>query len=149
MTHNIRLEWLHPQSPSAVWHLLTDPALIAEWLMKNDFRPVVGHRFQFSAEPMPGWCGVVDCEVLTVDEPRKLAYSWVSGPKLGDRDVDTVVTWTLVPENGGTRLILEHTGFEGEKGLHTSTMLGNGWKGKIGRTIGELLQREYGHGQGS
>jgi uncharacterized protein YndB with AHSA1/START domain len=78
-----------------------------------------------------------------------LAYSWVSGPKLGDREVDTVVTWTLVPENGGTRLILEHTGFEGEKGLHTSTMLGNGWKGKIGRTIGELLQREYGHGQGS
>lgn len=63
----------HP--PEKIWRALTESALIEEWLMRNDFRPVVGHRFNFRAEPMAGWNGVADCEVLVVEPPHRLAWT--------------------------------------------------------------------------
>ena len=68
---------------------LTDRAALAAWLMPNDFLPEVGHRFAFRTKPAPGFDGTVHCEVLTVDPPRELAYSWVGG------GIDTVVRFTL------------------------------------------------------
>jgi uncharacterized protein YndB with AHSA1/START domain len=101
--------------PEKVWRALTEPALLATWLMENDIRPVVGHRFKFRAAPTPGWDGVVHCEVLTVEVNRRISYSWRSGMQEEDDHpgrLDTLVTWTLSPTpEGGTRLRLEHTGF--------------------------------------
>ena len=63
--------------PEKIWRALTQPHLIAEWLMKNDFAPKVDHRFKFSGD----W-GSVDCQVLTVEPNRSLSYSWGAfGPR--------------------------------------------------------------------
>jgi uncharacterized protein YndB with AHSA1/START domain len=91
-------ELAHP--PERIWRALTQPHLMAEWLMKTDFSPVVGHRFGFSAD----W-GSVDCEVLEVEPQRTLSYTW------GDHDLKSVVTWTLTPTGTGTRLRMEQTAF--------------------------------------
>lgn len=87
-------------APEKVWRALTQPHLIAEWLMQNDFQPVVGHRFQASAD----WGGVA-CEVKTVEPNRTLAYSWDT------KDLTSVITWTLTPTSGGAHLRMEQTGF--------------------------------------
>jgi uncharacterized protein YndB with AHSA1/START domain len=83
-----------------VWRALSQPEILAEWLLKNDFRPEVGHRFKFSAE----W-GDIDCKVLEVEPHRRLAYKWSAF------DVETVVTFTLEPISNGTRLRMEQVGF--------------------------------------
>lgn len=88
----------HP--PEKIWRALTEPHLIEEWLMKGDFRPAIGHRFGFRAD----W-GAVDCEVLDIEPPHLLAYSW------GDHELKSIVTWTLTPTGSGTQLRLEQTGF--------------------------------------
>lgn len=83
-----------------IWRALTQPHLIQEWLMKNDFRPVVGHRFDFRAD----W-GAVDCEVLAVEPHKTLSYTWSA------YGLESVVTWTLTPTVTGTRLRMEQSGF--------------------------------------
>lgn len=96
-----------------VWQALTDPATLSKWMMfeTKDFRPVVGHKFQFRMEPDPSWSIVVDCEVLVVDEPRRLSYTWVVEAQAHN----TTVTWTLEEsESGGTRLHMEQSGFRSE-----------------------------------
>jgi len=96
-----------------VWQALTDPATLSKWMMfeTKDFRPVVGHKFQFRMEPDPSWSIVVDCEVLVVDEPRRLSYTWVVEAQAHT----TTVTWTLEEsESGGTRLHMEQSGFRSE-----------------------------------
>jgi uncharacterized protein YndB with AHSA1/START domain len=94
----VEREFAHP--PEKLWRALTQPHLIAEWLMKNDFAPKVDHRFKLEAD----W-GVVDCQVQTLEPHRTLSYSWAA---LG---LDSVVTWTLTPTTNGTHLRMEQTGF--------------------------------------
>ncbi|MGQ9367879.1 SRPBCC family protein [Azospirillum sp. ST 5-10] len=89
-----------PHPPARVWRAITQPHLIEEWLMANDFEPVVGHRFQLRTE----W-GVIDCRVLEVEENRTLSYTWAA------RGLDSVVTWTLTPTSTGTRVRMEQSGF--------------------------------------
>jgi uncharacterized protein YndB with AHSA1/START domain len=89
-----------PFPPEKIWRALTQPHLIQEWLMKNDFTPVVGHRFNLSAD----W-GAVDCQVLAIEPNKSLSYSW------GAYGLESVVTWTLTPTSAGTRLRLEQLGF--------------------------------------
>ncbi|MBC8108026.1 MAG: SRPBCC domain-containing protein [Anaerolineae bacterium] len=100
--------------PEHVWTALTDPRALAEWLMPNNFTPVVGHKFRFEVDPMPGCDHRNDCEVLVVDPPRKLVYSWMPVRKkpLPPGMQPSIVTWTLTPESGGTRLDLLHEGLE-------------------------------------
>lgn len=86
--------------PEKVWRALTQPHLIEEWLMKNDFKPVVSHRFQLRAD----W-GTLGCEVVAVEPNRTLSYTWVG---LG---LESIVTWTLTPTSKGTHLRMEQTGF--------------------------------------
>ena len=93
----VEREIAHP--PERIWRALTQPHLIAEWLMTNDFVAVVGHRFAFRAD----W-GSVDCRVLEIEEGRTLAYSWDA---LG---LESVVTWTLAPSGAGTHLRMEQAG---------------------------------------
>ena len=104
-TRDIELIFELPHAPAKVWRALTEPELLARWLMKTDLRPEVGHAFQFRREPLPHWDGVVDCEILEVEAPKTIRYTWRA---LG---VDTVVTWTLQPTATGTRLALRQTGF--------------------------------------
>lgn len=133
----IEVEAVYPHPPERVWRALTDSDELEAWLMVNDFEPRVGHRFQFRDEPKPGWRGIVDCEVLEVDEPRRLSYSW-----RGNEDGDpTIVTFTLEPSDGGTRLRLEHSGFRGVGGFFTRLILSLGWKRKLLR---EALPRVLG-----
>jgi uncharacterized protein YndB with AHSA1/START domain len=88
----------HP--PERLWRALTQPHLIAEWLMKNTFQPTVGHRFELSSD----W-GAVDCTVLAIEPPRTLSYSWVA------MGLNSVVTFTLTPAGQGTHLRMEQSGF--------------------------------------
>lgn len=87
-------------APEKIWRALTQPHLIKEWLMNNDFKPDVGHRFNLSAD----W-GVVDCKVRAVEPNTTLTYTW------NTKDLESVVTWTLVPTSTGTFLRMEQTGF--------------------------------------
>lgn len=99
-TRSVVVEREVPFPPEKIWRALTQPHLIAEWLMKNEFAPVVGHRFNLNAD----W-GSVACQVLTVEPHKTLSYTW------GDDDLDSVVTWHLTPTSTGTRLRMEQTGF--------------------------------------
>jgi uncharacterized protein YndB with AHSA1/START domain len=86
--------------PEKIWRALTQPQLIEEWLMKNDFRPVVDHRFKFSAD----W-GAVDCQVTAIEPNKILSYTWAA------YGLESVVTWTLTPTDNGTHLRMEQSGF--------------------------------------
>lgn len=93
-----------------VWNALTDAETLSKWMMFKayDFKPAVGHKFQFRMEGDPDWAVVVDCEVLKVDEPNELAYTWV----VKSQGHETTVTWTLTESaDGGTNLHLEQSGF--------------------------------------
>lgn len=101
----VEREIAHP--PEKIWRALTQPHLIEEWLMKNDFSPVVGHRFNLRGE----WGGVLDCEVLVVEPQRRLSYTWNFAHDDPAFDLESVVTFTLVPTKGGTLLRMEQSGF--------------------------------------
>jgi uncharacterized protein YndB with AHSA1/START domain len=101
----LTIERVFPHSPEKLWRALTESHLIAEWLMKNDFEPTVGHKFRLQSQPMPQWDGVIECEVQTVEPLEKLSYTWTT---LG---LPTVVVFTLTAEDGGTKLRMEQTGF--------------------------------------
>lgn len=89
-----------PFPPEKIWRALTQSHLIEEWLMKNDFKPDEGHRFNLSAD----W-GTVDCRVQAVEPNKTLSYTWDT------KDLRSVVTWTLTPTSTGTHLRMEQLGF--------------------------------------
>jgi len=93
--------------PDKIWRALTQPHLIAEWLMENDFRPVVGHRFHLRG----GWGGVLDCEVLAIEPNKALSYTWNFAHDDPAFSLKSVVTFTLTPTGTGTRLRMEQSGF--------------------------------------
>jgi len=99
-TRSVVVEREMPFPPEKIWRALTQPHLIEEWLMKNDFKPIVDHRFNLSAD----W-GAVDCQVLTVKPNKSLSYTWAA------HGLESVVTWTLTPTGKGTHLRMEQTGF--------------------------------------
>jgi uncharacterized protein YndB with AHSA1/START domain len=108
-TRTLVVERVFPHSPEKLWRALTEGPLLAQWMMNNDFAPVVGHKFQFHTEPKPTWNGVVDCEVLVVDPLQRLSYSWGVGSEADG--LQWVVLWTLTPADGGTRVRMEQSGF--------------------------------------
>jgi uncharacterized protein YndB with AHSA1/START domain len=109
----------YPHSPEKVWRAVTDPELIPRWTVigrggrPEGFSTEVGTRFRFVGKPLPGWNGIVECEVLEAREPSLLRYSWSSGDA-GDL---TEVTYRLERLGAGTRFSYEHTGFTGIGGL--------------------------------
>lgn len=113
-THAIVVEKILPYAPEKIWHTLTQGERIAKWLMPNDFEARLGHRFTFRTKPMGDWDGVVHCEVLQCDPPHLLRYSWKGGtdsnPERGSR-LNSEVTWTLTPVEGGTHIKMVHDGF--------------------------------------
>ena len=120
----IRVEQFIPFPPSRVWEALTDPRLHAKWWAAGDVRPVVGHRFELD---MGTW-GKQPCEVLAVEPERLFSYSFAPGT------LDSVITWHLRGEGDGTRLTLEHSGFDldsplGKQAFHG---MGAGWPKVLG-----------------
>lgn len=136
MTVDIRTDTFLPHPREQVWRALTDPALLAEWLMPNDFQPRVGHSFTFRTDPAPGFDGVVDCEVLELRPPELLRIRWRGGPAM-----DTTVTWQVVPEGRGCRLLLTHEGFDDTDPAQRATwrLLGGGWRGHLARRLEDTL----------
>ena len=126
-TKSIVVERRMPHTPEKIWRALTQSALMAEWLMQNDFEPVVGHRFNFRATPIPGaWNGVSDCEVLEVEPAKRLAWrQQASGEQKAD-GLDSIVTWTLTPTDGGTLVRMEQSGFRPKDEMGFQMMSG-GW----------------------
>jgi uncharacterized protein YndB with AHSA1/START domain len=123
-------------APERVWQALTDPELLARWLLPvTGFRLDSGAAFQFRADPQGDWDGAVRCRVLDVEAPRKISYTWVVGDFL-----DTVVTFTLTPTGTGTRLSLVQSGFRPDQRT-AATGARYGWKLMTGRLLA-LLDEE-------
>ncbi|MDR3485965.1 MAG: SRPBCC domain-containing protein [Bradyrhizobium sp.] len=104
-TRSVVVEREVPFPPEKIWRALTQPHLIEEWLMKNDFKPVVDHRFNLRKNPQPNVSIVVDCQVLAVEPHKTLSYTWAA------YGLESVVTWTLTPTRTGTLLRMEQSGF--------------------------------------
>jgi uncharacterized protein YndB with AHSA1/START domain len=99
-TRTVTIEREIPFPPEKIWRALTEPHLIQEWLMKNDFALDVGRKFTLSGD----W-GSVDCEVLEIEPHRSLSYSWNA------MGLESTVTFTLTKTGTGTRLRVDQVGF--------------------------------------
>jgi uncharacterized protein YndB with AHSA1/START domain len=110
-TRAVVVERDFPFAAEKIWRALTQPPLIAEWLMKNDFQPAVGHRFNLRGD----WGGVLDCEVLAIEPNRTLAYSWDFANDDPAYALKSTVTFTLTPTTAGTHLRVEQAGFRPEQ----------------------------------
>lgn len=130
-TRTLVIEREMPHPAGKVWRALTQGALIEDWLMRNDFQPVVGHTFNFRSDPMPHWNGVVDCEVLVVEPEKRLSYSWNSSGEEAGR-LQTVVTFTLTPTASGVLVRMEQSGFrvQDESNYRGAEY---GWQRNLGR----------------
>jgi uncharacterized protein YndB with AHSA1/START domain len=105
----VERDFTHP--PERLWRALTQPHLIAEWLMENDFQPILGHRFTLRGS----WGGTLTCEVLAIEPHRHLAYSWNHAHPDPAFDLRSTVTFTLTPTGTGCRLRMEQSGFRPEQ----------------------------------
>jgi uncharacterized protein YndB with AHSA1/START domain len=130
---SFEFELQHP--PEKVWRALTDPELLAEWLLPViDLKLEPGAAFTFKTQPYPGWDGTVNCRVLEIEALRKLSYKWVVGDML-----DTVVTFTITPTAAGTRLSLVQSGFKPDQRQNWGGAR-YGWKMMGGKLV-DLLTR--------
>ncbi len=112
-----------PHPPEKLWRALTQPHLIEEWLMKNDFAAIVGHRFNLRGD----WGGVLDCEVLEIEPHRTLSYSWNYAHEDAAYNLESVVTFTLTPTSSGTLLRMEQVGFRPEQKQASGGAM-HGWR---------------------
>ena len=114
MQKEVKQTWHFKQPLQEVWEYLTKAELIEQWLMKNDFRPIVGHKFQFRHAPSSSISEnekIHYCEVLEIVPLQKLSYSWKVGKGNSEITIDSIVLWTLSEKDGGTALNLLHNGF--------------------------------------
>jgi uncharacterized protein YndB with AHSA1/START domain len=124
-----------PYAPQKIWLALTQASLINEWLMSNDFEPIVGHKFTLRSTPVPGWNGIIECEVLVVEPYARLSYSW------GAMGMGSVVAWTLTPTAAGTHIRMEQSGFGPDQDANYKGA-NYGWQrfiGNLERVAGGLL----------
>ena len=106
MTSTLVFKAQYPHAPERVWQALTQPKALAAWLMDNNFEPCIGHHFQFKEASLPGLETVIDCEVIALEPPTRLVYTW----KASGMPIPSLVTWMLTPIEGGTQLQLHHSG---------------------------------------
>jgi uncharacterized protein YndB with AHSA1/START domain len=138
---SIKVDQFFPHPPELVWRVLTDSELMARWLMPNDFKPEAGHAFTFRGKPVPGadFSGTGASEVLTVEVPTLLRITWRDAAK--PDGPETIVTWRLEAEGRGTRMFLEHSGFDQEDTLAQSMrrIMNGGWRGIVLTGFGSVL----------
>lgn len=133
-SESISFEFDLRHMPEKVWRALTDPVLLAEWLLPVvDLKLELGAAFSFKAQPQPGWDGAVNCRFVEIEAHRKLSYAWRVG------GMDTVVTFTLTPTASGTRLSLVQSGFKPDQKQNLNGAR-YGWKMMSGKLV-DLLAR--------
>jgi uncharacterized protein YndB with AHSA1/START domain len=142
MSRQIQVDEVFPHAPETIWQTLVRPELIARWLRMTPigFEPVIGNRFTYQTSAAGAWDGTIRCEVIDVQPNRRLAYRWRGGDAANTGYgslLDTVVTMTLEPVDGGTRLRLVHSGFELPRNEVAYRNMSGGWTGVVTR-IGEI-----------
>ena len=125
-TRSVVIERDMPHPADKVWRALTSQPLIEDWLLANDFEPTLGHRFSLRAPAMGGWDGIIECEVLAVEPPKRLSYTWAT------MGLESVVTFTVTPTAQGARLRMEQSGFpaDAEQNLRGAEL---GWNTFLAR----------------
>lgn len=146
VTQDIVVDEVFAHAPETIWKTLTTGDLIGRWLMEpTGFEPVQGTHFTFQTTPAGAWDGLIRCQVLEVVPNERFAFSWKGGDEAnigyGSR-LDTVVTLTLSPVEGGTRLRLVHSGFLVPKNASALQTMGEGWK-KVVRNVGDLAGQQH------
>lgn len=141
----VHVDQFLPHPPAKVWRALTEPDLIAQWLMPGDFQLKVGHRYTMRAVAVPGtgFSGTVQAEVLAFEVGKMLRIGWRDAGAAAGTGPDWTVTWALRPEGTGTRLFLAHEGFDPDDPLQqrARTIMGGGWKSGVMRSLARLLDR--------
>jgi len=144
MNQTIVIEKTYPYSPEEVWDALTDVEQMGEWLMQGNFKPLVGHSFQFSYS-MDGKSGTLDCKVLEVKKPHRLSYTWTWGSEdpmfAHGAGGSTTVTYIIDPVAEGSKLRLEHSGFDSEKNATAFQMLTGGWQHKLDAMLPAAIEK--------
>lgn len=139
----IQLEIFYPYPPELVWDALTDSDALAQWSMDNDFKAVIGAKFTFRDKPNKFWNGIIEGEVIEVERPNRLVYSW----RTGNLKEFTTVTWTLDSYKNGTNVRLHHEGFQGIGGfIFSKLILGSGWRKQTREYIPLVLAYIQKHG---
>ncbi|MNJ47343.1 SRPBCC family protein [Paenibacillus fonticola] len=133
MSLSLNMDFQFTTSVEKLWTALTDSSKLAKWIADNDFEPVVGHRFQFRHQPSEYWDGIVDSEVLIVDEPNLLSFTWAVGE---ERHTVTLTIQDL--GDGKVNLHLEQTGITNEQGLAGAKY---GWMAWIDKLVKVLLEQ--------
>ncbi|WP_283136325.1 SRPBCC family protein [Rhizohabitans arisaemae] len=132
-----------PHPPARVWRALTEPDLLAQWLMPGDFRLTVGHRYTMRTKPIPatGFSGDVEAEVMAFTPEKMLRVAWRDPAPTGGGKADWTITWTLEPEGRGTRLFLRHEGFDPDNPLHqrSRVIMGGGWRSHVMGALHRVL----------
>ncbi|MBD2431559.1 MULTISPECIES: SRPBCC family protein [Fischerella] len=134
MLRDLKKEVFYPYPPQRVWQVLTNRHTLAAWLMENDFEPRVGHKFRFLYPSLAGLGESIDCEVIELDEPKRLSFTWQDSMM----HRPSIVIWTLKPVDGGTQLQLEHKGLSQEPNQtrhgasgHEQMGLSQPWQGRF------------------
>ena len=136
-TDTIAFELDLRHAPEKVWRALTEPGLLARWLLPTiGFELAPGASFQLKTDPYPGWDGTVNCKMLAIEPRKTLSWAWVVG---GDLALDTVLTFTLEPTAEGTHLSIVQSGFTSDQ-KRESGGARYGWKTMGGKLI-DLLER--------
>ena len=134
---DVTLDFQFKSSVEQVWKALTDSDMLAKWIWTNDFKPVVGEKFQFRSEPNEWWDGIVNGEVLEIEKPHLLSYTWASAGET------TTITWTLkTGADGATHLHFEQTGFSEETKAAKGAIEGAkySWM-NFGKQLKEMLEQ--------
>jgi uncharacterized protein YndB with AHSA1/START domain len=140
MNTTIKHTFEFKQPAKEVWKYLTEAELMAQWLMKTDFKPVVGHKFMFWSRAVPelDFDGNIYCEVLEIVPQKKLVYSWKNSAMDGTINLESLVTWTLSTKGKGTELALEHSGFKGKIHDTLYQAMNKGWESNVTKIINTL-----------
>ncbi|ESQ81742.1 hypothetical protein AEAC466_20180 [Asticcacaulis sp. AC466] len=145
-TQTIIVDEVFPHKPALIWDALTSGTLMARWMMPpSGFEAVVGNRFTFKTTPAGAWDGIIHCQILELVPLTRFVYSWKGGDDgntgYGSK-LDTVVTWSLMPGEGGTRVRLAHSGFVLPKNETAFENMGNGWKKILPRLATALSETD-------
>jgi len=146
MQTEIRNQWIYEQIPNEVWGYFTQAELIALWLMPNNFKPILGHEFQFQTKPIPSLDldGIFYCKVLEIVYLKKLSYTWRGGSGNGIFTLDTVVEWNFEPYEKGTKLSLKHSGFK-DANFSIFTGMTDGWQKNVEKMQNHLNSNSNGN----
>jgi uncharacterized protein YndB with AHSA1/START domain len=147
MTKTIKHQFFFAHPPATVWEYLTTAELMGQWLIPNDFQPIVGLDFQFTTKPIPSlnFDGIFYCKVLELIPFKKLTYSWKSGPGHGEITLESIVRWKLEAKDNGTELFLEHSGFERPGNENFYNGLLQGWAEKFPKIVELLKAAQHGN----